>query len=162
MRKIILLMMVVSTVIFADWENIEIVDYFGDKTGEVVASGGGSGHGETSGNSNIPLKVNIRDTKKKIYIRFFEDSTSQTLRLSNNHDEVFYMDTKNNNGIRETFIVHSGIGGWNYISDNDTKRFREYLRKSGKIQAFIKGEGYNKYYFNFSGKDYIKTSKNIK
>ena len=162
MRKIILLMMVVSTVAFADWKNIEVVDYFGDKTGEVIASVSGRGHRESSVKHNTPLRINIRDTKKRVYIRFFEESPSKTLSLSNNHDEVFYMDVKNNTGIKETFIVYSGIGGWSYVSQSDTNRFREYLKKSGEIKAFIKGEGYDKYYFNFTGKNYTRVSKNIK
>lgn len=163
MKKIILTMFLLCSVVFgAEWELVNLVDQFGDKTGDVVTTISiENGTFSNAATSNSKLDGFIKVGANSISFNTYEYGYSRGVK-SDMKDITIKMKNSENKILS---IELSSMYAFDFPRYNsyDAKKIKRFITKSnGEIKVVIYGKYYKVQKFSFNANGYTKSLNLIK
>lgn len=161
MKTLLLLLLASITVIninaqdiaYGDWEISEVVDEFGDPTGDKVKVGYFEGKFNNSAQSGASLIVKVVDYGGAAKINLYEYSTLPNVTIG--YKTIFgLIKVKRQNGDIETYDCMASESGGLYFGNEDYIKFSNLINNNNKekVKVIIEGESFGqskslKYFF---------------
>ena len=143
MKKLILLMMVLAVTTmtaqlnFDSWNSSDVVDDFGDNTGQTVDRLFASGTFSNSATADSRLTVKLVDyiSDKILFLDFYEYNSAPGARLA--RSEYLYLHVKLENGSVIKLKGFASKGGGLVFSTKNYNKAKEILKSGNKMKCFI-------------------------
>ncbi len=129
-----------------EWETVEIVDEFGDPTGDVAKSVYCEGVFSNSATSNSDLIARVSDQSELIVIQLYEYASPPSVSMGLG-DERGKIKVKRADGTVEEFGAWSPKGGGLYFSKDLGRDFIDLVINGGgeEITVLVKEEDFSEY-----------------
>ncbi len=143
MKKMLLLFLLLTTGIFAQWETIELVNEFNEKTGAVAIV-------NMSPDLNF-LKFYKQDDKYEFtgfsqkYLGGKGQYYTTEFKVKNENNEVFK---------KHGYVSHSNGKLYTLSSSKDAKKFIEFLKKSKTLKVIVTTYNDNKILMEFDSSNF--------
>ena len=129
-----------------EWETVEIVDEFGDPTGDVAKSVYCEGVFSNSATSNSDLIARVSDQSELIVIQLYEYASPPSVSMGLG-DEIGKIKVKRADGTVQEFGAWSPKGGGLYFSKDLGRDFIDLVLNGGgeEITVLIKEKDFSEY-----------------
>lgn len=173
MKKIflVIILLLVSLGLFAEWQIGDFIDDFGDTTGEHFLYCMAEGTFSNSATSNSPCIVRVVANLNNVYLVPYVSKFEFEIHEYNNDNPVqeFYEDSKSIIRIKDdlgktTSYTESNSkysNNWNVLYNNDMESFYQQLVSNNLIKVAISCEG-TKYNFSIPSDGFVEREKQIR